>query len=243
MFYVRCSGGCGIELKAAWYRDDEAPTKDIVSLWNSRPTAHRAVPREPDPQALRDILKELICEILDHSGGPLWKGLDHYVARLTEAALAGRPVPPHQNVAGAQMQCPQFVPPDANCCQACGRHASLHAPPQPLTSEQSKFAPRRCRMDRMVPAELAITQAMGAVEAMAADVRLTDAGVLLGQARNRVADFVDGVPAATVSIWTFTEHVAGGGKAVMALTAQQAERVKACLAEPAGPSGGRTTNS
>lgn len=45
----------------------------------------------------------------------------------------------------------------------------------------------------MTPAETAITDAMAAVEAMPPDLRLTDAVVLLQQARDKVADFVDGV--------------------------------------------------
>jgi hypothetical protein len=53
--------------------------------------------------------------------------------------------------------------------------------------------PRRAQVDKMVKAELAIREAMLAVEEMPADVRLTDAGVLLEKARNKVADFVDGV--------------------------------------------------
>lgn len=51
--------------------------------------------------------------------------------------------------------------------------------------------PRRCRLDLMVAAERAIYDAAQAVEAMPADVRLTDAVILLGQARDKVADFVD----------------------------------------------------
>ena len=43
----------------------------------------------------------------------------------------------------------------------------------------------------MVPAERAIRDAKLAVEALGADVRLTDAVVLLGQAQDNVADFVD----------------------------------------------------
>ena len=35
MFKVGCAS-CGIELKAAWYRDEIEPTKDIVKLWNTR---------------------------------------------------------------------------------------------------------------------------------------------------------------------------------------------------------------
>jgi hypothetical protein len=53
--------------------------------------------------------------------------------------------------------------------------------------------PRRCRIDLMVPAELAIRAAVETVEEMAADVRLTEAVILLGRAQERVADFVDGV--------------------------------------------------
>jgi hypothetical protein len=58
--------------------------------------------------------------------------------------------------------------------------------------------PRRCYVDKMVPAELAITQAMYAVEAMPPDVRLTDAVTLLDKAREKVADFVDGLKAEPV---------------------------------------------
>lgn len=56
--------------------------------------------------------------------------------------------------------------------------------------------PRRNQMDLWCPAEKAIHDAMQAVEAMTADTRLTAAVVLLGQARDRVADFVDGVDGA-----------------------------------------------
>jgi len=48
-------------------------------------------------------------------------------------------------------------------------------------------------MDLWCPAEKAIAAAVAAVEAMPADTRLTDAVCLLGRARDRVADFVDGV--------------------------------------------------
>jgi hypothetical protein len=72
-----------------------------------------------------------------------------------------------------------------------------HLPPAPAEERETPVddvdIPRRCRMDRMVPAELAILKALEAVEAMAADIRLTDAVVMLGYARNRVADYVDGV--------------------------------------------------
>lgn len=54
-------------------------------------------------------------------------------------------------------------------------------------------AMRRCDVQRRVPAETAISEAMRAVEDMPADVRLTDAVVLLQAARDSVGDYVDGV--------------------------------------------------
>lgn len=52
--------------------------------------------------------------------------------------------------------------------------------------------PRRVRHDLHTPAERAITAAMEAVEEAGAHPLLTDAVILLGQARDKVADFVDG---------------------------------------------------
>lgn len=54
--------------------------------------------------------------------------------------------------------------------------------------------PRRIRIDLMTPAELAITNAMKEVENLPADVRLTNAVILLGEARDLVANFVDNPP-------------------------------------------------
>lgn len=51
--------------------------------------------------------------------------------------------------------------------------------------------PRRIRIDLMSPAELAIHNAMAEVEKAGADVLLTKAVVLLQEAKDRVADFVD----------------------------------------------------
>lgn len=52
--------------------------------------------------------------------------------------------------------------------------------------------PRRIQLEKMTPVERQIRDAMIAVESLGADVRLTDAVILLQQARERVADFVDG---------------------------------------------------
>ena len=57
----------------------------------------------------------------------------------------------------------------------------------------SNEIPRRSRLDHNTDAELAIRAAVDAVERIGADVRLTDAVVLLQEAREAVADYVDGV--------------------------------------------------
>ena len=54
--------------------------------------------------------------------------------------------------------------------------------------------PRRIDINRYVPAETAIREAILRVEAMPADVRLTDAVVLLSRAKDKVADFIDAAP-------------------------------------------------
>lgn len=53
--------------------------------------------------------------------------------------------------------------------------------------------PRRSRIDLMTPAELAIRNALMAVEDVGADIRLTQAVTLLSAAQTRLADFIDGV--------------------------------------------------
>lgn len=52
--------------------------------------------------------------------------------------------------------------------------------------------PRRNRMEAWTSVERAIHSAAQAVEAMPADIRLTEAGILLGRAQSKVADFIDG---------------------------------------------------
>lgn len=51
--------------------------------------------------------------------------------------------------------------------------------------------PRRIRVDLNTPAELAIRNAVQVVEEAGADPLLTDAVVLLDEARSKVADYVD----------------------------------------------------
>lgn len=56
-----------------------------------------------------------------------------------------------------------------------------------------KDIPRRIRVDLMCRAELAIRKAIDIVEEMPPDTRLTDAVNLLAKAKDRVADYIDGV--------------------------------------------------
>lgn len=53
--------------------------------------------------------------------------------------------------------------------------------------------PRRIDLKRLSPAERDIRAAVQEVESMGADVRLTDAVILLEQAREKVADYIDGI--------------------------------------------------
>jgi hypothetical protein len=54
--------------------------------------------------------------------------------------------------------------------------------------------PRRIQLEKFTPAEKAIYDAVQAVESLPPDIRLTRAVNLLQEARDRVADYVDGVP-------------------------------------------------
>lgn len=54
---------------------------------------------------------------------------------------------------------------------------------------------RRDRIDQWTATEITIREAMLAVESVGCHPLLTDAVILLGQARDKVADFVDGVKA------------------------------------------------
>lgn len=51
--------------------------------------------------------------------------------------------------------------------------------------------PRRSCVDLYTPAEVAISKAMEEVEKLGADVLLTEAVILLGQAKEKVADYVE----------------------------------------------------
>lgn len=64
-------------------------------------------------------------------------------------------------------------------------------PTRRLTMPNDWTPPRRARIDLFTPAERAIWDAVRAVEAAGADVRLTEAVNLLHAAREKVADYVD----------------------------------------------------
>jgi hypothetical protein len=62
-----------------------------------------------------------------------------------------------------------------------------------MTENPESRVPRRIDRRRWSPAEREIQWAMDEVESMGADVRLTAAVILLGQARDKIADYIDGV--------------------------------------------------
>jgi hypothetical protein len=67
------------------------------------------------------------------------------------------------------------------------------APPAaPSDWRETAGIPRRNCLDRLTPAELAIRAAIDAVEMAGADVLLTQTVVLLGQAADKLADYIDG---------------------------------------------------
>lgn len=51
--------------------------------------------------------------------------------------------------------------------------------------------PRRIRTDLQTPIEKAISDVIQLIEESGADVRLTDAQNLLGEARDKVSDYID----------------------------------------------------
>lgn len=63
--------------------------------------------------------------------------------------------------------------------------------PLPATHGELDFPRRNC-LDASHQAELAIRAAIDAVEALGADPLLTDAVIKLGEAKDRVADWLEG---------------------------------------------------
>ncbi len=81
----------------------------------------------------------------------------------------------------------------------CGENGgSIADRGQPPCAGRAYF-PRRSRVDKFTPAETAIRAALQAVETVGADVRLTDAVVLLGHAADRLADFVENQPSREIT--------------------------------------------
>jgi hypothetical protein len=64
MFHVGCAA-CGVELKAAWYRDQDQPTKDILALWNTRADTEGDASPSPSWQPIETAPKDgrpvLVC--------------------------------------------------------------------------------------------------------------------------------------------------------------------------------------
>jgi hypothetical protein len=87
--------------------------------------------------------------------------------------------------------------------------------------------PRRNRVDLASPAESAIRNAVAQVEAMSADERLTNAVTLLGEAGERVADFIDGVNAPSVRLPPITVTLPHLADSLSQVTSEGQARAKA----------------
>jgi hypothetical protein len=57
--------------------------------------------------------------------------------------------------------------------------------------ENINSVPRRYRLDLLTPAEIALWQALSAIQDSGAHPFLTEAGELVKQARDKVADYVE----------------------------------------------------
>jgi hypothetical protein len=62
---------------------------------------------------------------------------------------------------------------------------------QTMTKQMMDGFPRRNRIDLLTPAEKAVYDVIGVVESVGAHPLLTDAVILLGQARDKLSDYVE----------------------------------------------------
>lgn len=70
MFSVGCAS-CGVEFKAAWYRGEEQPSKDIIAAWNQRAPS---VPRDDTAPTFAEESEALVRSALGwcQSIGETW---------------------------------------------------------------------------------------------------------------------------------------------------------------------------
>lgn len=94
--------------------------------------------------------------------------------------------PPIQDIYVSASQIDACTCGEGEGCSLCAEKPAIELP----KSSAYGFPRRQC-LYLMTPAELAIYNAVQAVEEVGADPLLTDAVVLLQQARDKVADYVD----------------------------------------------------
>jgi hypothetical protein len=90
--------------------------------------------------------------------------------------------------------------------------------------EKDEQPPRRIRMDLWSPAEKAIGNAVQEVEKMAADVRLTNAVILLLKARDLVADFIDNIESPSPEVGEEKKEIMKHTKSGIELIANERRR-------------------
>ncbi len=163
--------------------------------------------RESDVERLTAQAQEISVLLTDAgcSAMPIPEGVRWLIAQLEaaqEAAATWRTrlaekiaqeSGPHRETPQPDPVCEHGTAMDVHCC---GCHSGFLFDIQSctcLTGVRPMNVPRRNQINKFSDAEEAIWEAVGAVEAAGADVRLTDAVVLLQAARDSVADFVDGI--------------------------------------------------
>lgn len=145
----------------------------------------------PEPGAVQQVIAER-CTRLDtwfdrNAGFQTYQaGTRELCERAFEAGKLAALSVPSGGAPTTKAQEEEATRMDSQCDPGTSRTAPTVAP-------SSDEIPRRVRWERLTPAERAIFAAVEAVEALPADVRLTDAVVLLQAARMKVADYVDGV--------------------------------------------------
>ena len=95
MYLIGCSP-CGFEIKAAWYRGEAKPTKDIAGLWNRRaaPVQPAGLREDDYDNLVRDAMKwraqkdtEIVAWLIEDPGRPgkFWLP-DHRLGDWTDDA-------------------------------------------------------------------------------------------------------------------------------------------------------------
>lgn len=151
----------------------------------------------PECEVCERIISRIRCETLPHHialGAGSLEALIQKWRELGEVELreaTDREMPAAMGVAAMRLHCAN----ELEAWLASAGRSPTRMETSMIPNAEGREAPRRCYIELMTPAECAIREAILAVERLPADARLTNAVVLLDQAKNWVADYVDGLHA------------------------------------------------